>query len=401
MMKKLVFRLMPIIASVFSLQSCMMNEDYLSSKKEVYYSNKFQVFSSMDGKQVNYAKGFKTLLENYDAINKTYYTRASVIKSGNLGKSDKEYVEFGLHSQAMFLEEDERWIIYPMIQYDQVSGLIACILRNEETEVEFRKLDAGNDYYEEVFKIFSIAYIKNKLKRGLNNKGGCGFSSDTPCDIDDIVISPPKSGPKGNGPKSGCTGLNNCIKPDIGGGSGGAGSGYDPYAGLILPPPPKVTIKDIKDFLSCLNITQSANLTVYAEQLGNNYGVGHAFISIKQGNNTMIFGFYPKINYDGMITGPGIFGNDEGHIYTHSWNVGNITPTQLQQIIAVSISYSGGTYDLGFNNCADFTLTVLSYVGVSTNTAGVDTPYTVANLIKNKGGNVSNGNAPQTQRSCN
>ena len=232
MKKNLAPRLMLLFALALSLQSCRTGEDYLSAKEEQYYSNKFQVFTSFNDEPIDYAKGFKTLMENYDGIHKTHYTRTSAIKSGNLGKSDEEYVEFRLHSQSMLLE-DERWIIYPMVKNGQVSGLMAGILRNEETEVEFRKLDSGNDYYDEVLKIFSMAYLKHNLKNGLNNKGGgCGFDSDDACDIGNIDISPPKGGPKGTGPKSGCTGLNNCINPNLGGGGGegggpgGTGSSY-------------------------------------------------------------------------------------------------------------------------------------------------------------------------------
>lgn len=230
MKKNLAPRLMLLFALALSLQSCRTGEDYLSAKEEQYHSNKFQVFTSFNDEPIDYAKGFKTLMENYDGIHKTHYTRTSAIKSGNLGKSDEEYVEFRLHSQSMLLE-DERWIIYPMVRNGQVSGLMAGILRNEETEVEFRKLDSGNDYYDEVLKIFSMAYLKNKLKSGLNKGSGCGFDSNDACDIGNIDISPPKGGPKGTGPKSGCTGLNNCIKPEVnpgggGGGPGGTGSSY-------------------------------------------------------------------------------------------------------------------------------------------------------------------------------
>lgn len=189
--KNLILRCTLLFALTLSLQSCRTGEDYLSAKEEQYYSNKFQVFTSFNDEPVNYAKGFKTLLENYDGINKTHYTRVSAIKSGNPGKSDEEYVEFRLHSQSMRLEDDERWIIYPMVKNGQLSGLMAGILRNEETEVEFRKLDSGNEYYDEILKIFSMAYLKHNLKNGLNNKGGgCGFDSDDACDIGNIDITP-------------------------------------------------------------------------------------------------------------------------------------------------------------------------------------------------------------------
>ncbi|UCA58037.1 hypothetical protein KB553_13335 [Chryseobacterium rhizoplanae] len=261
MKKNLAPRLMLLFALALSLQSCRTGEDYLSAKEEQYYSNKFQVFTSFNDEPIDYAKGFKTLMENYDGIHKTHYARTSAIKSGSLGKSDEEYVEFRLHSQSMLLEDNERWIIYPMVKNGQLSGLMAGILRNEETEVEFRKLDSGNDYYDEVLKIFSMAYLKHNLKNGLNNKGGgCGFDSDDACDIGNIDISPPKGGPKGTGPKSGCTGLNNCINPNLGGGGGegggpgGTGSSYvepcDKTKTMLDSQKNKDIIKDLKDHLT-------------------------------------------------------------------------------------------------------------------------------------------------------
>ncbi|QBO57780.1 hypothetical protein [Chryseobacterium salivictor] len=46
---------------------------------------------------------------------------------------------------------------------------------------------------------------------------------------------------------------------------GDGGGGFDPeFESLLTPPPPKNPIADIKKFLSCLNINQSATLTVYA-----------------------------------------------------------------------------------------------------------------------------------------
>ncbi|URM38215.1 hypothetical protein [Flavobacterium anhuiense] len=114
------------------------------------------------------------------------------------------------------------------------------------------------------------------------------------------------------------------------------------YAGIsnlletMMPPPPKLPISDIKKFLSCLNTTASANLTVYAEKTNlANANVGHAFISISQGNNVMIYGFYPENGYDKSFYGPGIMGENGEHAYDVSGNIGQITPQQLQKNIKI------------------------------------------------------------------
>ncbi|MDQ0780206.1 hypothetical protein [Chryseobacterium sp. W4I1] len=231
MRKNFIFRFLPLIAMAVSLQSCRTNEDYLSGNEKPSYSNKFQVFSVANKESVNYAQGFRTLLENYDQINGTGYSRAALLKKGSFNKNESEYVEFNLHSQEMLLDDGERWVIYPIIKSNQVDGLMAGILRNEETEVEFRKLDSGHAYYDEVYKIFSIAYTKNKLKHGLNSKNGCGFEEDDACGIPDIIISPPpKPRPTGGGPKGGCTGYNNCFDPSVGSGGGGGSNTPTPEA---------------------------------------------------------------------------------------------------------------------------------------------------------------------------
>lgn len=201
----------------------------------------------------------------------------------------------------------------------------------------------------------------------------------------------------------GCSGGDGDISPTYGdgvgghGGGGGGGGNNGDNSGLTMPPPPKIPIADMQKFLSCFNIQQSANLTIYAAQMGSSSLAGHAFITITQGNNTMTFGFYPKNGYAQQLIGPGIFGDDSGHPYTNAWDAGSITPTQLQQIIATALAYSNSNYNLGFSNCSDFVLSVLNLIGLTNNTAGVNTPDDVATLI----GHFANGTASSTHRTCN
>lgn len=128
-------------------------------------------------------------------------------------------------------------------------------------------------------------------------------------------------------------------------------------------------------------------------------GVGHAFISLTQGSNTMTFGFYPKYGFPLTVTGPGQMGNDSGHPFNTAWNVGNITPEQLQNIMNAAVTYSNSIYDVGWNNCVDFTLAALHYAGVPYMWQGVDTPTSFSNTIE-PNATSTNGNAPQTNRTC-
>ncbi|OXA99312.1 hypothetical protein B0A75_11745 [Flavobacterium oncorhynchi] len=170
---------------------------------------------------------------------------------------------------------------------------------------------------------------------------------------------------------------------------------------VIMPPPPKLPISDIKKFLSCLNTAASANLTVYAEKTNlAKVNVGHAFISISQGNNVMIYGFYPENGYDKSFSGPGIMGENGEHAYDVSGNIGQITPQQLQKIISLSEKYQNSWYDLDANNCSDFTADVLNIVGVASNNS-FETPVTVANTLQKVPNHTSNPSyAPKTKRTC-
>lgn len=61
-------------------------------------------------------------------------------------------------------------------------------------------------------------------------------------------------------------------------------------------------ITDMEAFLDCIDTTQNATLTIYADQpvagstvpVSTSADVGHAFVSIEQNGNTVVFGFYPK-----------------------------------------------------------------------------------------------------------
>ncbi|WP_160138603.1 hypothetical protein [Chryseobacterium sp. c4a] len=305
-------------------------------------------------------------------------------------------IDFRFSTQVFNFIDGRRGILFPLVKEKKVNGLVLAALSKDEKTVYLSDLSNIEDQMmKSILLQVSLEYNKkfnNPNARWIdcfNEPHNPNCTDEPPInEIPGVIITVPGPGlPWPIDPGIGLPTFPDFPDLPIGG----------DIVAMTMAPPPDVAINDIKKFLSCLNISQSAKLSVYAEKMGSGHGVGHAFISITQGNNTMTYGFYPKTGLTGVITGPGIFGDDGGHIYTHSWNVGNITPTQLQNIIAASISYSGGTYDLGLNNCADFTLTILNYAGVATNTSGIDHPNTVANLIENNNGNTTQGNAPQSK----
>lgn len=373
-----------------SLISCRENDSIQAENKEIV--QKFQFFQ----KQGNtYTKGAQSMPDQ-EAFRALYYYYYIDNPNKFLDFKDlsRPHIDFRYASQVFIDEDSTRKVLYPFIEDGYVSNIIVASVSKENDRISFYFPEQDED-------------VKNAIAGFSETYRSPGFDLEDPALIEPVVIpTPPKRNyylaptePFNPGfplpPSGGCGVYNNCGGS---GGGGGGGSSIPPPTNTITPPPPpEKPIADIKKFLSCLNINQSANLKVYAQTMQSS-PPGHAFISITQGNNIMVFGFYPSNGFPQNINGPSTFANDGGHAFTHSWNIGTISPIQLQQIIAVAHAYSSYTYDVSFTNCADFTLTALSYAGISTNTNGIDTPNTVANLI---GGSPTNGTAPSTNRTCN
>lgn len=281
---------------------------------------------------------------------------------------------------------------FPVIKNEKVFDIYFSSINKENTLLGLYKLNNTAQEYNDIFSAFEKVFVyanKEIFSRG-----------EDVTDVGEVVIIGPSNPTDGIGivGPGQCEMYGQCNNPGGGsgssGGSGGGGGGTPVFS---PPPPPKLPIKDIKDFLSCLDTSKSANLTVYAQKMGNGNGVGHGFISITQGTNTMTFGFYPKIGFPLNAVGPSTFGDDGGHPYDYAWNVGNVTPAQLQNIITTSISYSNSIYDVGFNNCVDFAIGTLNNAGVNFTSIGPDTPTGLADIIKPLA-TSTNGNAPQTKK---
>jgi hypothetical protein len=223
---------------------------------------------------------------------------------------------------------------------------------------------------------------------GLGICNNChGVGDEGAIKLDEVVIT----GPGGNPWPNPITNPTSTPNPPI---VGGVSNGN-----LTMPPPPDLPISDIKKFLNCFSTSAGANLTVYAEKMGNGNGVGHAFIGISQGSNMAVYGYYPKSGGVYVLTGSGIMGENGGHHYDVSAGMA-ITGTQLQQIINLSQNYQNASYDLSFNNCSDFVTQALNITGVPTS-GWIDTPNTVADILNTLANHTSgSNNAPKTNRSC-
>ncbi|MFC4384379.1 hypothetical protein ACFO0Q_24055 [Chryseobacterium bernardetii] len=234
MKKNLIRRPLLLLIILGSLSSCRTEDELIQSNQQP--DNKFQAFTSRNGEPVNYPQGYKNLLEKYDSIYTTEYTQKAILKNRTLGKSNsQEYVELNIRSQELMMKNSERWILYPVVNGSEVLGIEVGILKNEETQLEFWRLDPKDDYYKEIIDLYRSAYTKKILAEQMMSKGGgnCGRPGEEPCDTGEVIIivhgpNGPKANPNlilpGANPGSGDPGV---IGGDCGvyGNCGGGGTG--------------------------------------------------------------------------------------------------------------------------------------------------------------------------------
>lgn len=251
MKKNLSIKLIFNAALVVSLISCR-SEDLLNSSEEQRPS-KFRVFTAQEKETINYAKGFKTLLEHYDEINNVQHTAKALRKAfKNSSEMADEYVELNIRSQDFTTKTNEKFALFPLIKNRKVDGIIVAILKENDTHVEFLKLSTEAENYSKMLEMFREAYLKNTLKQRIAAKGNGNCSSDgSPCDTGEVVITMPGTGGtlpggiwNGGPPPGGCQPYDNCLNPEGGGGSGG-GEGNGPENGPNTPANPCEQTKKI------------------------------------------------------------------------------------------------------------------------------------------------------------
>ncbi|WP_419870599.1 hypothetical protein [Chryseobacterium sp. CT-SW4] len=230
MRKKIIPWLFPVAISLFTFHSCSSEDDYFKSQDEKYTSNKFQVFSEQNGRTVDYADGFKTLMERYDSLYSVSYTAKTMKRSFSKSETISDgYIEFNIRSQEFTTDNKEKYVLFPLIKNYQVSGIMVASLREDETIVEYYEMSQDEKNYQEILNLFKAQYVKTAVNKRLS-KSACGFDGYPPCDIDTVIITVPKTGGNGNGLPSGgsggtsggCSIYENCIDNNLGGGGGGA-----------------------------------------------------------------------------------------------------------------------------------------------------------------------------------
>lgn len=135
----------------------------------------------------------------------------------------------------------------------------------------------------------------------------------------------------------------------------------------------------MREYLKCFDLNQSAKIVIYVDQpiansaeawaingsgssTGGFVNARHSYITIQQGNNRMVLGFYPESQVSNTHpTANGSFGNDENTEFDVSISV-PISAMELMNIIGYC--ESGFNYNLNTFNCTDFVIQVSNLAGL-------------------------------------
>lgn len=255
------------ILTLSTLYSCR-TEDGAMMQKQVE-DKRFAVFVPKSGETINYANGFASLMKKYDQVHLTNISginnkpvikslSASTNKSVSSFQDIGKYVEFNIRSQTVNEENGNKWVVFPKVENDKVTGLIIATLRDKETQVVFTDLDINDGFYAENIPLFQQAldrYLskkKSKLNAVASIKSSAIASVDPGADpgtdpgtdpkehdIEGVTVKgKPKTSDNGtNGLPSGpstpasCEQVEGCYNPvETGGGSSDASTSFEQWA---------------------------------------------------------------------------------------------------------------------------------------------------------------------------
>jgi hypothetical protein len=241
--------LLLFISCLFLAYSCVSEEDLLQTDKTEQTKQTFSIFSNsqnIQGKSsksaIDYAKGFSILMQRYDSIHNTNIS--GLVNTNNKFEHKKKshqnviienndyYIENRLHSQTIFEENGDVWVMYPRIKNNSVDGLLIASYTDNGTNVYFSYVKKDSKLYTANINLFQEKYNKqiNVSIYNRSNGGLCGYGEEV-CELDGPIITPNPGGggfiyyPGGGdepSPGGGCSKYQDCeyIDPDGGGGSG-------------------------------------------------------------------------------------------------------------------------------------------------------------------------------------
>ncbi|WP_407478897.1 hypothetical protein [Elizabethkingia anophelis] len=422
MKKHLFYSALWGILALSTLFSCRTEDGAITQKQLA--DKRFNVFVQTSvGEKIDYANGFAYLMKRGDELyksnisginNKTIIgTLASAGKSTSAFQDTEPYIEFNIRSEITTEKNGDKWLVFPKVQGNKVIALVLAYLSKQETNVNYYIYEEQHAWFKENVLVYQNALNtlqkKNILSLSASIKpmaGSLGCRGENgeyiDCTIPGVTITVP--GPA----NSSLTGPDGGPPPSGGGSSGGYGCEYynSCYPTPSLPDviyffKPKYYIQDLKKYLSCLNLNQTASLQVFAESMDNDWP-GHAFISITQGDNRVTFGFYPN-NPDGKISksliSDGIMGDNSESIYTSMKNYGQISSGQLKEIIDAAFVFDKRDYNLSDTNCSTFAMLVMTIAGEKNPPVHPSTPNNIIRRFGN-GEIKGKGKGPNTQRTC-
>lgn len=242
-----------ILSLLMIAVGCRSEYEFVETNTELKIKGqKFSIFQKNEttakgNSEIDFPKSFAFLAQRYDSINKTNIT--GLINSGNkvfyhknqqqyyIGNASAAYIEFRLHSQTVFEDNGDVWVLYPRILNNKVEDLVVAVLTEEETKVYYPTVGKNSSLFQENINVFQQAYSKYFRVDDANNvylistTAKCGFDGYPECDIQEVIITPPppKSGggggfPIGRGsgdlPGGGCPEHQMCVDDGTGGGGG-------------------------------------------------------------------------------------------------------------------------------------------------------------------------------------
>lgn len=241
-----------LIPCLFFVYSCVSEEDIMQTEKIEQEKKTFAIFSQsskIQGKSnkstIDYANGFSILMQRYDSIHHTNIS--GLVNTTNIIEHKKNsrqniilesrdfYIETRLHSQTIFDENGDIWVMYPKIKNKQVKDLLIASYTDDGTNVFFSYVKKDSKLFAININLFQLEYDK-QFNSSINKKANvddCGFEGLPSCDLGEVIITPNPGGsgcsncyttPPENGGSSGCSQFVECLdNPPGGGGGGGTG----------------------------------------------------------------------------------------------------------------------------------------------------------------------------------
>ncbi|MGL5234121.1 MAG: hypothetical protein ACRC8Z_05105, partial [Empedobacter falsenii] len=113
---------------------------------------------------IDYASGFSILMQRYDSIHHTNIS--GLVNTTNIIEHKKNsrqniileskdfYIENRLHSQTIFEENGDIWVMFPKIKNNSVEGLLIASYTDNGTNVYFSYVKKDSDLYLANIKLF-------------------------------------------------------------------------------------------------------------------------------------------------------------------------------------------------------------------------------------------------------